>query len=109
MHVKNIFTQALLRIQCLLPMGERSSAREVPFTPAATMIKVLKCYLDIAHRDFIPFRILMNACAARENIQLWATHVVAHGFDMACMLCHLVPVRNPALIRPSQVQHNLLW
>ena len=45
----------------------------------------------------------MNACAARENIQLWATHVVAHGFDMACMLCHLVPVRNPSLIRPSHV------
>ena len=51
----------------------------------------------------------MDACAARENIQLWATHVVAHGFDMACMLCHLVPVRNPSVLRPSHVQHNLLW
>ena len=98
----------LLRIRSLLPIGERSSAREEPFTPAATMVEVLKCYLDVAHRELIPFRILMNACAARENIQLWATHVVAHGFDMACMLCHLFPVWNFSLIRPSDVQRTLL-
>ena len=31
----------------------------------------------------------MDACATRGNIQLWATRVVAHAFEMICMLCHL--------------------